>query len=203
MAVANVRLRSWNYLPSAYSLARPHSPTPFPKPTLFPANSSSPPRFPSPSSGAEAKKFLPTCHVDRWEGHSDPTDARLHFGIWSLGGDWGSCRPRADIVGQVRNNLLRQGETKIHSLVAAAECILNSARIPPLSLLSASPTFEVFLKPLNDALGLPFSKERPSHHRRWLEFIYWFPRLWEMGRTTLNSHMLIWRSMVNTTSMIA
>ena len=45
------------------------------------------------------------------------------------------------------------------SLVAGAECILNSARIPLFSLLSASLRFEVSLNPFNDALGLPFSKE--------------------------------------------
>ena len=44
------------------------------------------------------------------------------------------------------------------SRVAGAECIWNPARIP---LFSASPRFKVFLKPLNDVLTLPFSKEVP------------------------------------------
>ncbi|EDR02007.1 uncharacterized protein LACBIDRAFT_310182 [Laccaria bicolor S238N-H82] len=59
---------------------------------LCTGTSSTPPSFPSPPSGSEAKQFftlltfLPT-DVDRWEGHLNSTDARLHFGIWGLGGD--------------------------------------------------------------------------------------------------------------------
>ena len=46
---------------------------------------------PTPPSGSETKQFitltfLPT-GVDRWEGHLDPTDAWLHFEVWSLRGD--------------------------------------------------------------------------------------------------------------------
>lgn len=51
-----------------------------------------PPGFPSPPSGSEAKQSstlltFPPTGVNRWEGRSDPTGARLHFGIWSLEGD--------------------------------------------------------------------------------------------------------------------
>jgi len=103
--------------------------------------------------------FLPT-DVDRWEGHSDPTDARLHFGIWSLGEIKGGEVP---VVHQ-RISWTRFGTTfsdggDEESRVARAKCIWNPARIPPFPPLSVSPIFEVSLKPLNDALRLPFSKD--------------------------------------------
>ena len=44
------------------------------------------------------------------------------------------------------------------SRVAGVDCIWNPARIP---LFAASPRFKISLKPLNDALRLPFSKEVP------------------------------------------
>ena len=61
--------------------------------SLCTGNASTPPSLPPPASlrcGSQEvftlPAFLPT-DVDRWEGHSDLTDARLHFDIWSLGGD--------------------------------------------------------------------------------------------------------------------
>lgn len=43
--------------------------------------------IPSLRHGSQALLTFLATDVDCWEGHSNPTDARLHFGVWSLGGN--------------------------------------------------------------------------------------------------------------------
>ena len=100
--------------------------------------------------------FLPT-DVDRWEGHSDPTDARLHFGIWSLGEIKGGEVP---VVHQ-RISLTRFGTTfSDRGRQRELSCKGEMHPEPCWCPLFLSPKFEVSLKPPNDAHRLPFFQRR-------------------------------------------
>ena len=65
--------------------------------------------------------------------------------------------PRGDIVDQVRNNLLQQGETKSVRVDLQGSNASGASLVFPLFPLrsSASPRFEVELELLNDALKSP------------------------------------------------